>query len=225
MPRALRNDVGDIIYHVLNRSNGRTVIFNSEHEYRYFEKILTEAKEKSGMRILAYAVMPNHWHFVLHPRRDGDLARFMKWLTMIHTQRWHVIHNTTGTGHLYQGRYKSFPIQDDDHLLTVIRYVERNPLRAGLVEKVEDWQWGSAWRREYGTFEQALLLDTWPVPIPKLFTEFLNQKESSDSLFDIRKSVNKGLPFGVGKWVNDTAKLLRLESLFRPVGRPRKIRN
>lgn len=224
MPRQLRNDVGDIVYHVLNRANGKSAIFNTEHDYKCFEKVLKEAKEKVGMRVLAYTIMPNHWHLVLYPRHDGDLARFMGRLAMIHTQRWHVIYNTVGTGHLYQGRYKSFPIQNDDHLLTVVRYVERNPLRAGLVERVEDWQWGSAWRREYGTLEQSLLIDEWPVPIPKSFTEFLNQKESGDSLHTIRKSVNKGMPFGRGKWVDDTVKLLHLESLLRPVGRPRKIR-
>jgi putative transposase len=81
--------------------------------------------------------MPNHWHLVLWPRKKGELSEFMRWLTVTHTQRWHASHRTSGTGPLYQGRFKSFPIEDDDHLLAVVRYVERNALRAKLVARAE----------------------------------------------------------------------------------------
>ena len=78
--------------------------------------------------------MPNHFHILLWPREEGDLFRFMSWLTMTHTQRWHAHHRTAGTGHLYPGRFTSFPVQSDEHFfLTVYRYVERNALRANLV--------------------------------------------------------------------------------------------
>jgi putative transposase len=91
--------------------------------------------------------MPNHWHLLLWPRRDGELSEILRWITVTHTQRWHAHHRTAGTGPVYQGRFKSFPVQTDAHFLTVARYVERNALRAKLVPRAEDWQWSSIWRQ------------------------------------------------------------------------------
>ena len=110
-------------------------IFEKPEDYDAFERVLEEAVERTEMRLLAYCVMPNHWHLVVWPREDGELSRFTGWLTLTHTQRWHAHRHTTGSGHLYQGRFKSFPVQDDEHFLTVCRYVERNALRANLVER------------------------------------------------------------------------------------------
>ena len=128
MPRRLRFASGGYVYHVLNRAVGRNRIFAKTRDYEAFEEVLTEAKRRMPMRILAWSVMPTHWHLVLWPRGDGDLSEFMRWLTVTHTQRWHAAHNTAGTGPLYQGRFKSFPIEEDEHLLAVLRYVERNAL-------------------------------------------------------------------------------------------------
>ena len=125
--------------------------------------VLQEALERVPVRLLAYCVMPNHWHLVLWPRKDGDLSRFVGWLSLTHTQRWHAHRHSAGTGHVYQGRFKSFPVQEDDHLLTLCRYVERNALRSGLVRKAELWRWGSLWRRESGTEAQAAILSPWPI--------------------------------------------------------------
>src|SRR3989442_8959181 len=141
MGRPLRPAAANLIFHVLNRANGRLRLFDDEEDYAAFERVLTQACERVPMRLLAYCVMPNHWHLVLWPRGEGDLSRFMSWLTLTHTQRWHAFHQSVGTGHLYQGRFKSFVVQADDHLLTVCRYVERNALRAKLVERAEDWRW------------------------------------------------------------------------------------
>ena len=99
-------------------------------DYQQFEQVLHEARLRTGMRILAYCLMPNHWHLVLWPAADGTLSRFMTWLTLTHTQRWHASRSSAGAGHLYQGRYKSFLVQADEHLVSVCRYVERNPRRA-----------------------------------------------------------------------------------------------
>ncbi len=137
MGRALRINVGNYVYHVLNRANARAQIFDDDKDYQLFEQILTEAKEKYDMRLLSYCLMPNHWHFVVHPKKDGDLSKFMNWLTLTHTQRWHARKKTTGQGHLYQGRYKSFLCQDNNHFLILARYVERNALRANLTDKAE----------------------------------------------------------------------------------------
>ena len=191
MGRALRTDVGGYIYHVLNRANAGIRIFNNDKEYQFFEQVLSEAKEKFNMRVLAYSIMPNHWHFVVYPRKDGDLSSFMNWLTLTHTQRWHVRKKTTGQGHLYQGRYKSFLCQDDNHFIALARYVERNALRANLIEKAEKWKWGSAYRRIYGTSTQKELLSPWPMNKPKNYFEWLNQPQSEDEENAIKESIRE----------------------------------
>src|SRR3954464_6206193 len=156
MPRRARSIVGGYAYHVLNRANGRLRLFKKDADFAAFEQVLAEALDRVPLRILGYAVMGNHWHFVVWPRQrqDRQVTDFFRWLTHTHTQRWHAHHGTSGMGHLYQGRFKSFPIAADEHLLAVLRYVERNPLRAGLVERAEEWRWGSLHRRIHGTSEE-----------------------------------------------------------------------
>jgi REP-associated tyrosine transposase len=165
MSRPLRVDVGGYVYHTLNRASTRAILFEGPDDYQRFEQVLHEAQARTGMRILAYCLMPNHWHLVLWPGADGTLSRFMTWLTLTHTQRWHAGRGSAGVGHLYQGRYKSFLVQADQHLLTVCRYVERNPRRAGLVRRAEAWRWGSLWRRERG--RGLDLLSDWPLARPR----------------------------------------------------------
>jgi REP element-mobilizing transposase RayT len=143
-PRVDDLEVGVVIrppYHVLNHANARLPIFERDEDFAAFERILAEGRERYDMRILAYCLLSNHWHWILWPKRDGDLSRFVGWVTLTHTQRWHAYRGSTGSGHVYQGRFKSFPIQDDDHFYVVCRYVERNALRAMLVEQAEQWRW------------------------------------------------------------------------------------
>jgi putative transposase len=167
MARVPRVDVGGEMYHCLNRSVGKQQIFNDVSDYKLFEDILEEVNEITSVDILAYTIMPNHFHLVLQPRQDGDLSDFMKRLTVTHTQRHRVKTKTVGTGPVYQGRYKSFLIQEEIHLLTVLRYVERNPLTAQLVSRADEWEYGSIYRRHHGTPEAKKLLTPWPVPEPE----------------------------------------------------------
>ena len=133
MPRGRRNCPAGFVFHAINRSVARLTLFEKPGDYDAFERVLSEAWERTPIRILDYTVMPNHWHFVLWPQSDAEVTEFLRWLANTHTMRWHAHHGTGGTGHLYQGRFKSFPVQEDEHLYTVLRYVERNPLRAGFV--------------------------------------------------------------------------------------------
>lgn len=224
MTRIPRSAVGDMVYHVLNRANGREKIFKKQKDYQAFEKILHEAKEKYPMRILAFCLMPNHWHFVLYPEKGEDLSKFMRWVTHTHTQRYHAHYKSIGCGHVYQGRYKSFPIEQDDHFLQVCRYVERNALRAGLVRRAEDWKWSSAWVRERGNKKQKSLLSDWPTLKPNNYLEWLNtlQKEEEEKLEKIRYSIQRGRPFGGDNWVKKTAEELDLLSTLKKRGRPKK---
>jgi putative transposase len=222
MARVERVDVGNHVYHVLNRANARVQIFDNKNDYKQFETILEKAKEHTAMRILAYCIMPNHWHLVLYPYKDGDLQVFMSWLTNTHTRRWHVAKDTVGQGHLYQGRYKSFICQEDEHFLTLVRYVERNAKKANLVKRAENWQWSSVWRREHGTLEQKKLLSEWPVSIPHNYLAWLNQPQTQSEEDALERSMEKSVPFGEKSWIRATVKKFRIEQVLRNVGRPQK---
>lgn len=222
MPRNARVDVGDEIYHVINRSNGRFLIFNTARDYLVFEKLLLETKELVDMRILAYIIMPNHWHIVLYPKKDGDLGTFMHRLTNAHTRKVHAITKTNGSGHLYQGRYKSFLVDTDSYLLAVIKYVERNAVRAQLVHRCENWRWGSAYRRINGTKEERKLLDPLPTLLPRGYVEWINTLDNPQHIELIRIATRKGVPYGRESWVSRMVTDYHLESTLHPPGRPKK---
>ena len=222
MGRSLRVSVGGYAYHVVNRANARIRIFERAGDYEAFEKVLQGAVERTGMRLAAYCVMPNHWHLVVWPRGDGELSTFVGWLTLTHTQRWHAHRGDSGSGHLYQGRFKSLMIQSDEHFLTVCRYVERNPVRAGLVDDVLKWKWSSLWRRTSGDADARGILCEWPVQRPEDWVDCLSGAEREDELEELRRCVARGQPFGGRSWVERVTTRFGLESAFRPRGRPRK---
>jgi len=197
-------------------------IFDKAEDYEAFERILDEAVRRVKMRLLAYCVLPNHWHLVVWPRRDGDLSAFVGWLTLTHTQRWHAHRHSVGSGHVYQGRFKSFLVESDEHLWTVCRYVERNAVRAGLCQRAEQWRSSSVWRREFGDAECQAVLYDWPIVRPKDWLRRLNRAESERELEALRRSANRGQPYGSDAWVERITKRFGLQSAFRPQGRPRK---
>jgi putative transposase len=221
MPRRPRIATGGLAYHVLNRRVGRLPLFEKPADYAAFETILQEVHHETGIRIAAYCLMPNHWHLLLWPRQDGELSEVLRLITVTHTQRWHAHRRTAGTGPVYQGRFKSFPVQTDDHFLTVARYVERNPLRAKLVAKAEDWRWSSVWRRLQGNPELTEFLSAWPVEPPRNWVAWVNQPEAVSELESLRTSVQRGRPFGSQRWVTRMAKRLSLEPTLRDRGRPK----
>ena len=221
MPRRARISTGGLAYHILNRRVGRLALFDKPADYMAFEKILNEAHERTGIRIAAYCLMPNHWHLLLWPRDDGELSEVMRWITVTHTQRWHAHRQSFGSGPVYQGRFKSFPVQTDEHFLTVARYVERNALRAKLVKRAEQWQWSSLWRWAQGDPKLLAFLSDWPVKRPRQWVGWANRPETASELEDLRCSAQRGRPFGSQGWVVRIAKRLSLESTLRPRGRPK----
>jgi putative transposase len=209
MGRPKRAADGGLVYHVLNRSNAKMPIFKSEADYEAFERVLEEAVERSETRLLAYCVLRTHWHLVVWPREDGELSRFTGWLTLTHTQRWHAHRHSTGTGHVYQGRFKSFPVQEDEHFYAVCRYVERNALRANLVTRAEDWRWNSLYRWKYGTAKEKSLLSAWPLPRRPAWLDHVNAPQTEAELGAIRRSFSEVVPMvtrcGPIRWPIDLA--------------------
>lgn len=210
------------MYHVFNRAVSGVPLFADPKDYAAFENVLAEAHEQVAMRTVAYCLMPNHWHFVLWPREDGDLSSFMHWLTMTHAKRWHGFRETTGRGHVYQSRFKSFPVETDAHFFTVCRYVEGNALRARLVVRAEDWQWGSLFRRHLGNAKARSMLSDGPEPWPDGWVVEVNTPQTRKELETLRKCSERGQPFGSDSWVERIARQLGLLATLRPRGRPRK---
>ena len=222
MARVQRMDVGGTVYHALNRANFRSALFRRESHYRDFLAILEGSLAVVPMRILAYCLMPNHWHLVLYPRADGDLARFLQRVTLIHTQRYHAHTRTVGYGHLYQGRYKSLPVERDGHFFTLVRYVERNAKRARLVKRAEDWPWSSLHARLYGDQQERRILSPWPVAEPKEYLQWLNQSAPQEETDKIRYAIQRSRPYGSQDWVSKAAAQFGLETTLHPRGRPNK---
>lgn len=221
MPRPPRADEAGGLYHALNRGNARNTIFHKADDYAAFERIMAEGVERYEIELFAYQLMPNHWHLVLRSGEDGEMSRFLRWTTATHTMRYHAHYDTSGQGHVYQGRYKSFPIQDDDHFLTVCRYVERNSLRANLVKRAQDWRWGSLYRWLQKPEPDPALLAAWPMRRSPGWLQRVNQALTKDELNALRNSSQRGSPFGDDPWTASVVKRLGLQSTLRSRGRPR----
>jgi putative transposase len=221
MPRTARNAPGGIVYHALNRAPAHQILFRKPADYDAFLRVLDEALECCPTRLLAYCLMPTHWHFVLWPERDGQLSELLRWLTLTHSVRWQAHYHSTGSGHVYQNRFKAFPIEKDNHLNTVLRYVKRNPLRAGLVKRADQWTWSSLGACQSGG-QAVQRLHPWPVPEPENWISWVAEPQTETELAAVRCSVNRGRPFGSEDWTEKVVRQLGLESTVRPRGRPRK---
>jgi len=219
MPRQPRQHSAGVCFHVINRGNNRQQLFRKPEDYAAFVAILTDALSKFEIDLLCWCLMSNHWHLVLRPRTDKAMAEFMRWLTLTHVRRHHK-HYEIENGHLYQGRYKSFPVEEDDYFLNLCRYVESNALRAGLVTRAEAWEWSSLWQRSKRATKPALA--EWPVNRPDRWTAVVNESMPEDLSKEIKQSILRDRPLGSAKWLKQIAKKLRLEQKLNPVGRPRK---
>jgi putative transposase len=211
-----------MVYHVLNRGNGRMPIFHKAEDFAAFERVLAEGLERYPVELFTYCLMPNHWHLVVRPRTDQALGRWMGWVGVTHVRRHHEHYHSRGGGHLYQGRFKSFPVAEDDYFLALCRYVEANALHAGLVRQAEQWRWSGLWRRANGATEsENLPLSVWPVERSRNWVTWVNRDLNDEQIEAIRTCIARDRPLGSEIWVRKTAVRLRLEFTLRGPGRPR----
>jgi putative transposase len=222
MPRQKRIDEAGTIYHALNRGNARQTIFHKPEDYEAFVRVLADGVKKYSVQIFCFTLMPNHWHLVLRPTQDGQMGKFLRWVTATHSLRYHAHYHTRGEGHIYQARYKSFPVQDDSHFYVLCRYVERNPVRANLVELAENWQYGSLYRWNQSVEPSPQILSPWPIPRLPNWIQRVNEPLSEKELKAVRTSVDRGRPFGDDEWTEEMAETHGVWFTLRPIGRPRK---
>ncbi len=250
MPRVARGLADNQVYHILNRGNGRQEVFHKPEDFAAFVRLIAEAKRKYPIQIMAYCLMTNHFHLLVKTGEGSDLGKWMQWLMTSHVRRYHRHYGSSG--HVWQGRFKSFPVQDDDHLLTVVRYVEGNPVRAGMVKSAKDWAWSS--HREnvaYGTGSQRVpvpldaetesgqgagtgqapfgrqmepvpVVDSGLIRLPPRWTDYVDTPMTGNELKSFQRSVDRQTPFGDRTWQEGICRTLGLESTLRPLGRPKK---
>jgi putative transposase len=218
MPRIARGLADGFVYHVLNRGNGKQQVFHKEKDYDAFLYLTEEAKIRIPISVLAYCIMPNHFHFVVMPERGKDLSRWMQWLMTSHVRRYHGHYGTSG--HVWQGRFKSFIVKQDGHLTNLVRYVEGNPVRAGLVTIAADWKWSSHSFRIAG--ERSVLIDELPVQLPENWGELVDEPLPETEIEQLRACIRRQGPYGDEEWRTRLCKELGIEMTIRPRGRPQK---
>lgn len=206
MPRIARGLADGEIYHIINRGNRRSEVFHKEEDYEKFISLLKEAKKINNIKIYAFTLMPNHFHLVLKPKKAEDLSKFMQWLMTSYVRFYNKTYKTSG--HLWQGRYKSFLVQKNNYLLTLLNYVEQNPQRA----KLKDWKYASS------QYKDSFLIDKLPIDIPDDWDNFLSVIEKEK----IENSIKRQSPYGEDEWQQNICERHDIVSTIRPRGRPKK---
>ncbi len=219
MPRQARNVAAGYIYHVLNRGNRKQTVFHREKDYLTFLELMKKAKEKFPIKIFAYCIMPNHYHFALMPIEIDHLSKWIHWLTTVHAGKYH--HHYQTSGHIWQDRFKNILVQNDCHLATVLKYIERNPMRSGLVKSAWNWPWSSS--REGQREKLNNLLDERPIKLQMDWEEFVKFPIKTTELENLRKCIKQQLPYGNEKWKLEISKELGIKCFPKPRGRPKKI--
>ena len=218
MPRRLRHSLQGTAFHVMNRAVRNTVLFRPTDDYDAFFKVVREGLAKYEVKIIAYCVMPNHWHFVVLCERIQHISKWLHWVTGTHALRWNLNRGTRGRGAVYQSRFKAVPIQTETSLYRVCGYVERNALRGGLVAKAEEWEFGSLYAN--CTNCHAIPLHEWPILRPANWIEFVNRTQDQADLDDLRVTLRRNQPIGDPNWQKAVAPFAGLT--MRPIGRPKK---
>ncbi len=218
MPRIPRGDQSGEVQHIINRGNARMAVFHDDEDYQKFIDLLQKGRERNAIELMAFCLMPNHYHLALRSKKPGSMSRFMQWLHTSYVRYHHQKYQSSG--HLWQGRYKNFLVQSEGYLWVLIKYIEANPLRAGLVDRAQAWPYSSLVHRIRPAGEP--MLARLPIALPVHWVDEVNTPMKSSQLDSLRQSVNRQAPFGQADWCVQQAAQNGLESTLRPRGRPKK---
>ena len=186
MGRPPRDTAPGRIHHAYNRGNRQQVIFHKPGDYKAFIRVLVEAKERFDTKLLAFCVMNNHWHLVVQAGECDSISAYLHWVTSTHVHRYQAHYEIVGSGHVYQARFKNRPCKSERHLFSLIRYVEANPVEAGLVHGAETWRYSSLSLRVHG--DPNGLLTPCPIALPSNWVEYINQTAERPLKTDLRES-------------------------------------
>ncbi len=226
MPRIARVVLPNYPHHVVQRGHNRQVVFAHEDDFARYVKDLRELKDVFGVKVFAFCLMTNHVHLLLAPSTTEGLAQLMKTLAARMTRYRNKLEGRSGT--LWESRYKSSVVQSDGYLLACSRYIELNPVRAGMVERVEDYPWSSFGLR-FVEDAQAGWLDVDPCHEAlgltlarrrEAYRAFFEQKVSAGELKVIRDALQRGQLTGDGRFVGEVEQVLGRRVELRGRGRP-----
>jgi putative transposase len=178
MPRRARSTQRANYFHVINRSVRKLVLFTQPADYRAFLSILSDGLAQHPVRLIAYCLMPNHWHLVVGQTDTATLSRCLHWVTSTHAIRLNRHWQSVGQGPVYQGRFTSMEVPAVGDLVRVCRYVERNALQAGLVRRAQDWPWSSLSERLQST--PAVPLVNAPFLCSRAWADYVNAPRTGD---------------------------------------------
>lgn len=228
MPRTARIIINDYPHHIIQRGHNRQVVFASDADYLFYLDNLQEWKEKFGCKVYSYCLMTNHVHLIVDPgANERNLSLLMKRIAGRQTRFVNKVEKRSGT--LWEGRYKSSPISTDEYLLACCRYVELNPVRAGLVAAPEDYRW-SSYRAKVGILQQDWLdFDPQYLGLAKTakkrrekYQKFMLETISEKEMAQIRGAIQRGQLTGTLKFVEEIEAKMGKRIEFRGQGRPRK---
>lgn len=219
MPRRPRRLQCADYYHIINRGSVRARVFHDENDYQAFVLLLGQAVARFELPLLSYCLMPNHWHLIAKPSSHDHLSKTMHWLTLVHAVRWSRVHPRSGPGPIYQGRFKSIPVEPGLHLLRACRYVERNGLRAQLAPRAEQWPWSSAAQRVEN--RHAPILEPLQFVTPDDWLVMLNEGVDDP---EVRQAVRRNRPYASEEWIRARYAVFGISAPRAP-GRPRKMNN
>lgn len=219
MPRHARVSPDGFVQHVLNRGDHRETLFHKPADFRAFLKVFADTAERIAMRILAYCIMRNHFHFVLWPYEGADLPRFMHLLMSTHIARYLRHYPPVSPGHLYQDRYTNVLVEAGPPLLRVLRYVEANAFAANLVPRAEEYPWTSA--SPEALEDGRPFICEWPIARPANWSELLNTRTAASERQRIQRCAARGAPYGSTAWSEQVVKTFHLEHTVRRPGRPK----
>jgi len=227
MARRPRLTDDGLVYHAINRGNNRAEVFTDDGDHEAFLESLRVAKDRYPFALYGYCLLADHFHLLIRPGPGESISRILQSVTVTHTWRYHKRHRSSG--HVWQGRFKSPAVQDDGHLLVVLRYIEANPVRAGIVADPRDYRWSSFGQHGLGLADT--LLDPFPEWEQLGPTEAERRRrwrlkvrgtQKLDELTAVRDSLRTGRPLGDPAWVEGIASRLGIDLTPRPRGRPRK---
>jgi putative transposase len=227
MGRQPRASVEDLVYHAYNRGNNGDKVFSDASDREAFRDALGRTNERYPFELFGYCLMPDHFHLLLKPAPGQSISRIVQSLTVAQGAQYHRHHGTSG--HVWQGRFKSHVIQEDAHLLAVMRYIEANPVRAGRANDLAACRWSSY--QHHGMGEDDACLS----PLPgweelgrteserrRRWRDKVTAAQKPAELEAVRASLRRGLPFGDPDWLTTVASRLNINPNPRPPGRPRK---
>ena len=221
MPRLARSVFPDIPHHITQRGNRREDVFFSDEGRLFYLELLQHYCFKYKVTVLAYCLMDNHIHLVLIPETEDGLQKVLKPVHMRYAQ---YINKIKGwKGHLWQGRFFSSPL-DDEYTCSTIRYVERNPVQANMINTAEEYFWSSA------AYHCSLAGSTLLTPLPPEYktvsseewSNWLAMPEGRETIAIINRNIEKGLPCGSNSFIAQLERLSKRPLQFRPQGRPNK---